>query len=187
MADTPNRECRLAGLMRSAQDGDGEAYAALLNEAAAILRNRIPQRLRALQRQDIEDLVQDTLLSLHQARATYDPGRPFIPWLMAIARHRMADGARRYARRASNEVPCDPLPEAASEDRSTQFDSGDRPALARAMALLPYRQQQAIKLVKLHEMSPGEAAAITGTSAGAVKVAVHRGIAALRRTMGVKS
>lgn len=69
MADTLNRERRLAGLMRSAQDGDGDAYAALLNEAAAILRSTIPQRLRALQRQDIEDLVQDTLLS----RATTIP------------------------------------------------------------------------------------------------------------------
>lgn len=186
MADALNRERRLAGLMRAAQDGNGEAYAALLNEAAAILRRMIAQRLRALQRQDVEDLVQDTLLSLHQARATYDPGQPFMPWLMAIARHRMADGARRYARRASNEVTCDPLPEAAPASGG-QFGLDDTPALAQAMARLPYRQQQAIELVKLREMSHGEAATITGTSAGAVKVALHRGIAALRRAMGVRS
>jgi RNA polymerase sigma factor (sigma-70 family) len=118
--------------------------------------------------------------------ATYDPTQPFMPWLMAITRHRVADGARRYARRASNEVVCDAFPELAASAARARPDP-EQHALARAMAQLPFRQQQAIELVKLREMSVGEAAAITGTSVGAIKVAVHRGLTALRRAMGVKS
>lgn len=187
MSDSEDRERRLAGFMQSAQDGDGEAYAVLLHEVASLLRNIVGRRLRTVQQPDIEDLVQDILLSLHQARATYDPKQPFMPWLMAITRHRVADGARRYARRASNEVVCDAFPELATSSAARARPDQEQHALARAMAQLPFRQQQAIELVKLREMSVGEAAAITGTSVGAIKVAVHRGLAALRRTMGVKS
>jgi RNA polymerase sigma factor (sigma-70 family) len=186
MSDSEDQGHRLAGFMQSAQDGDGEAYAVLLHEVASLLRTIVGRRLRTVQRPDIEDLVQDILLSLHQARATYDPTQPFMPWLMAITRHRVADGARRYARRASNEVVCDAFPELAASAARARPDP-EQHALARAMAQLPFRQQQAIELVKLREMSVGEAAAITGTSVGAIKVAVHRGLTALRRAMGVKS
>jgi RNA polymerase sigma factor (sigma-70 family) len=186
MSDSEDQEHRLAGFMQSAQDGDGEAYAVLLHEVASLLRTIVGRRLRTVQRPDIEDLVQDILLSLHQARATYDPAQPFMPWLMAITRHRVADGARRYARRTSNEVVCDAFPELAASAERARRDP-EQHALARAMAQLPFRQQQAIELVKLREMSVGEAAALTGTSVGAIKVAVHRGLAALRRAMGVKS
>src|SRR5262245_22946090 len=102
---------RLARLMRLGQDGDRDAYAAVLSEVAALVRQMVRRRLSVLQSQDVEDLVQDVLLSVHAARSTYDPGRPFLPWLAAIARNRMADGARRYARRAANEVVSDRLPE----------------------------------------------------------------------------
>ena len=177
---------RLAGLMRSAQDGDGEAYAVLLSEAAGLARIAIRERLRGLPAQDVEDLVQDILLSVHRARATFDPNRPFSPWLMAIARHRIADSARRYARR-TREAMIESAEMLAGEDADGAIPRDhDMPALARAMASLPDRQRQAIELVKLREMSLQEAAAVTGTSTGAVKVAVHRGIGALRKALGGK-
>ena len=103
------KDRRLAGLMRSAQDGDGSAYAALLREVTPWLRQMMRHQRPFLQPQDIEDLVQDVLLSLHAVRASYDPKRPFLPWLAAIARNRLADGARRYARRAAKEVMAENL------------------------------------------------------------------------------
>jgi DNA-directed RNA polymerase specialized sigma24 family protein len=102
---------RLAALMRSAQDGDRSAYAALLSEVAALARQIVRRRFAFLQPQEVEDLVQDVLLSVHAARSTYDPERPFLPWLAALARNRIADGARRYARRTANEVVSERLPE----------------------------------------------------------------------------
>ena len=176
---------RLAALMRSAQDGDRPAYAALLGEIAVLARQMVRRRFAFLQPQDIEDLVQDILLSVHAARSTYDPARPFLPWLTAIARNRMADGARRYARRTANELASDREPETfpASGANMPQDRYGDAEALAQAMADLPPRQRRAIELIKLREMSLKEASAVSGMSVGALKVAVHRGIAALRRAL----
>lgn len=177
----------LGELMRRAQSGDGRAYGELLRRVTPRLRQAV-QRRRRLQSCDVEDLVQDILLSLHAARATYDPARPFMPWLMAIARNRIADGARRYARRAANEVVSDDLPETfAGAGANMLIESyGDGEALARAMADLPPGQRRAVELMKLKELSLKEAAAASGMSVGALKVAVHRGMGALRKALGAK-
>jgi len=120
--DDIDRQC--AALMRSAQDGDRAAYAGLLRDIVPLLRGAVRRRRRSLQPQDVEDLVQDILLSLHAVRATYDPERPFLPWLMAIARNRIADGARRYTRQTANEVAVEHLPETFSEDEANMGAGG---------------------------------------------------------------
>jgi RNA polymerase sigma-70 factor (ECF subfamily) len=188
MGNRTEQDRRLAGLMASVQDGEAGAYGDLLREVAPLLRQAVRRRFRFLQPSDVEDLVQDILLSLHTARATYDPLRPFLPWLMAIARFRMADGARRHARRAANEVACARVPEtfAANGTNMPIDDYGDAQALTRAVAELPSGQRRAIELLKLEEMSLKEASAATGTSVGALKVAVHRGMGALRKALGAK-
>src|SRR5712691_5932883 len=99
----------LASLMQAAQAGDTRAYARLLDEITPRLRHIVRGQRKFLRAEDIEDLVQDILLSLHAVRATYDPQRPFMPWLMAITRNRLADGARRYTRRAVHEVQVEAL------------------------------------------------------------------------------
>ena len=174
--------------MRSAQAGDKGAYTVLLCALVPLVKGTVRQRFGFLQPQDIDDLVQDVLLSLHATRATYDPARPFLPWLMAIARNRMADGARRYARRAANEMPSEqPVETFPAEDTNMSANGyGDVEALTQAMTKLPHSQRQAIELMKLREMSLKEAAATTGTSIGALKVSVHRGISALRKALGTR-
>ena len=186
MTESTSQDQRLARLMRSAQDGDAADYTALLQEVAPFVRQVIRRRFAMLQPQDVEDLVQDVLLSLHSARATYDPTRPFLPWLLAIVRNRVADGARRYGRRVANEIACDTPPEtSAGVDANISPETyRDREELAQAMATLPPGQRRAIELTKLQEMSLQEAATVSGTSVGALKVAVHRGIGALRKALG---
>ena len=188
MSETSDQDKRLARLMGDAQGGDAAAYAGLLSEVAPLVRRVVRRRLSRLQPHDIEDIVQDVLLSLHAARATYDPARPFLPWLMGLTRHRVADAARRRARRLDNEVGRDPLPETFSADGTNMPDEtyGDGQALSQAMADLPSGQRRAIQLTKLQEMSLKEAAAVSGTSIGALKVAVHRGISALRKALGAR-
>ena len=61
---------------------------------------------------------------------------------------------------------------------------GDAEALAQAIRQLPDGQRQAIELLKLREMSLKEAAAPTGSSVSALKVATHRAMASLRRALG---
>jgi len=175
--------------MRSAQDGDGSAYASLLKEIAPWLRRMMRHQRRFLQPQDIEDLVQDVLLSLHAVRATYDPKRPFLPWFAAIARNRLADSARRYARRAANEVVVENLPVTFGDDETKMpMDAyGDPEALRHAIEGLPPGQRQAVELLKLRELSLKEAARESGMTIGALKVAIHRGIRALRKALSAET
>jgi RNA polymerase sigma-70 factor (ECF subfamily) len=176
---------RLSSLMRKAQDGDQTAYATLLREVLPILKRVMQARLGFLPASDREDLVQEVLLSLHAARATYDPARPFMPWLMTIAHNRMVDQARRNGRRAANEVLVDEYPaDVADQDSRVAADHyGDPEQLRQAIRALPKGQRAAIELLKLREMSLKEASQATGMSIGALKVSVHRAVKALRSSL----
>jgi RNA polymerase sigma-70 factor (ECF subfamily) len=184
-SDSGQQDVYLRGLMRAAQKGDGASYDALLRVIVPLVRATVRRQRRFLQASDIEDLVQDVILSLHSVRATYDPERPFLPWLMAILRNRLADAGRRYGRLRANEVAVEKLPEtsgAAAANKDVEM-FGDPEALRQAMAALPEGQRKALELVKLKELSLKEASAASGMSVAALKVAVHRAIKALRGTL----
>lgn len=189
MIFTGQREQQLAAWMRAAQDGDHAAYDTLLKTLATGLRRIVRRRRPFLQAADIEDIVQDILLSLHAVRSSYDPDRPFMPWLMAIVRNRMVDAARRYARRAENEVDGVEFPETFSpiETKDTHGDLIDEEAVALAIEALPAGQRKAIQMLKVRGLSLREASAASGLSIAALKVAVHRAVHSLRRTMREKS
>ena len=169
--------------MHATQEGDSAAYLELLQTVTPYLRRIVAHRRGFAGREDVEDLVQDILLSLHAVRASYDPRRPFTPWLLAIVRHRLADGARRYARTKAHEVEVD-------DERVTFPHTVDEvPHDHRVMTrwrcdrrcdALPRGQREAIELIKLQGLSLKEAAAATGSTVGALKVATHRALAALR-------
>jgi RNA polymerase sigma factor (sigma-70 family) len=175
----------LSSLMREAQDGDQSAYASLLREVLPMLKRVVQARLGFLPVMDREDLVQDILMSLHAARATYDPARPFKPWLMTIAHNRMVDQARRNSRRTANEIAVDEYPaDVADADAGAAADRyGDPEELREAIKALPKGQRSAIELLKMREMSLKEAAQATGMSISALKVSVHRAIKTLRTSL----
>ena len=185
MTEPDTNEVRLAALMKSAQDGDAEAYTVLMQELAGRVRQIVRYRRAFLERADVEDLVQEVLLSVHAVRATYDSTRPFIPWLLAITRNRLADAARRHARHGAYEVAVDDLDVTFfGEPTNTPVATyGDPDALRQAIADLPAGQRSAIEMLKLREMSLKEAAVASGTSVGALKVATHRAMDALRRKL----
>jgi RNA polymerase sigma-70 factor (ECF subfamily) len=176
----------LSALMRSAQDGDRDAYRRLLDEITPLLRATIRRSRPFLQQTDIDDLVQTILMAVHAVRATYDPSRPFLPWLMAIARNQAAESGRRHARRAGREAM---LPETFSrgetnlEPMASETVFGDPQELRRAVAALPLAQQRAIEMLKLKEMTLQEAAAASGMSIAALKTATHRAMRTLRKAL----
>jgi RNA polymerase sigma factor (sigma-70 family) len=172
-------------LMRAAQAGDARAYARLLNEVTPRLHAMIRGQRRFLPAEDIEDLVQDVLMSLHAVRATYDPSRPFMPWLAAIARNRLADSARRYGRQKAHEVNVEEYPVTFSDDGANKDSEPyrDPEELKQAIEALPPGQREAVEMLKLREMSLKEAAATSGSSVGALKVSVHRAMGALRKAL----
>jgi len=185
MRERQTEDRALAMQMRAAQDGDAQAYAALLRTLTPKLRQIIGNQRRFLQAADIEDLVQDVLLSLHAVRSTYDPERPFMPWLLTIMRNRLADAARRYARRGVHEVQVE-RPDVTFSDPPANTEAevfGDPEALQRAIRELPEGQRQAIEMLKIREMSLKEAAVKSGASVGALKVSVHRAMTALHKAL----
>jgi RNA polymerase sigma-70 factor (ECF subfamily) len=176
-----DRDRTWSALMAAAQDGDRRAYDRLLREIVPFLRGVARRRLRG--EADVEDAVQDALLTIHQIRQTYDPSRPIRPWLAAIAERRALDRVRAVARRAGREEELTDLHHETL--RGPAANEGESRLRARdvraAVADLPPGQRQAIELLKLEQLSLAEASSRTGQSVTALKVATHRAIQALRR------
>jgi RNA polymerase sigma-70 factor, ECF subfamily len=167
-------------LMAQAQDGDRQAYRTLLQNVTPYLRSMAARCFR--QQNDIEDAVQDVLLTLHAVRQTYDPRRPFGPWLTAIARRRIIDRLRRETRSKAREIALSAEHETFSEP-AANLESRDQMAagqLKEALERLPPDQRQAVTLLKLDELSLKEAAAASGRTVASLKVATHRAIKRLR-------
>ena len=179
-----NDSARWSALMQAAQDGDRAAYLMLLREVTPWVRRIAARGLR--NPHAAEDVVQDTLLSLHAARHTYDPARPFKPWLLAIARARLIDHLRRSIRAAGRETALQDMHETLADPVANHVQEGWDPgawgsrALHTAIGALPAGQREAVILLKLKEMSLQDASRVTGQSVNALKVAVHRAILRLR-------
>ncbi|MGU7843777.1 sigma-70 family RNA polymerase sigma factor [Burkholderia sp. AW33-5] len=169
-------EIRLKALFDSGLDGDPDAYRsflkALTRHLRGFLRKRIPQY-----QNDVEDLVQEILLAVHNARHTYRPDEPLTAWLHAIARYKLMDFFRSRARRESLN---DPLDDHADLLADTDDESAHaRHDIGKLLAHLPDKQRLPIVHMKLEGLSVTETARITGLSESAVKVGVHRGLKAL--------
>jgi len=178
------RDGELAALMAAAQRGDASAYRDLLKACLPLVTGIA--RAQGVRGEAVDDVVQDTLMTLHAARASYDPARPFLPWLSAITRRRAIDRLRRAGRRPQEvhdplafEAEVDPGPAPGAGLESQERGA----ALARAVAALPDGQRQAVEHLGLRELSLEETAALTGRSKGALKVNLHRALKALRASL----
>jgi RNA polymerase sigma-70 factor (ECF subfamily) len=167
-------ESGLRPLWLRAQAGDEAAYRAALTLIAARLRAYFRRRLQNLP-DDLEDLVQETLLALHLQRGTHDAAVPVSAWMFAIARHKLIDLWRRRGRHAELHTSLDDL----DEDQLPGRDDSAAPARRDLLLLLeslPTAQRDAIVLTKVEGLSVAEAAERTGASISALKVQVHRGL-----------
>lgn len=177
-------------LMAQAQRGDRAAYHALLTAVTPYLRAIARKHLR--QEQDAEDMVQEILIVVHDIRHTYEPDRPFKPWLGSIASRRCIDALRRRMRRSLHELADEDAlarapdeGERASPESRLEREQSDV-AMRLAVDALPPRQREAVRLLRLEEMSLSEAAAASEQSVGSLKVACHRAMKALQRALSGK-
>jgi RNA polymerase sigma-70 factor (ECF subfamily) len=176
--------------MAQAQRGDRAAYHALLCAVAPWLRAIARRYLR--QEQDAEDMVQEILIVVHDIRHTYEPGRPFKPWLGTIATRRCIDSLRQRMRRNLHELADeDALAQVADDSVAGMPEAQlereqDQTEVRRAVQALPARQREAVELLRLRELSLNEAAEESGQAVGSLKVAVHRAMKSLQRAIGGK-
>ena len=169
-------EDRLKDLLVRGLGGDTSTYHAFLKELSAHLRAFLRGRLSRLP-DEVEDLVQETLLAIHNQRHTYDADQPLTAWVHAIARYKLVDLLRR---RAGRDALNDPLDDELDVLAFSDTEAADaRRDLAKLLERLPERQRLPIIHMKLEGLSVVEVARMTGMSESAVKVGVHRGLKAL--------
>lgn len=172
---SPNEE-RLRQLLIRGLAGDAPAYHVFLQDLSAHLRAFLRKRLTRLP-DEVEDLVQESLLAVHNQRHTYDAGQPLTAWVHAIAKYKLVDLLRRRAKR---DLLTDPLDDAFELASSADTDAAEaRRDLGKLLEQLPDRHRLPIVHIKLQGLSVAQTARVTGMSESAVKVGVHRGLKAL--------
>lgn len=185
VAPTQEIELRLAGLMRKSQKGDPVAYEELLRELVVLMRKFVHAAIHTTRFGDdgsSEDLAQEILLALHLKRHTYDPTQKFLPWIYAIARHKIVD---RLRLKGSQRRLVEALTITATIEQQSSACGTENPdtemAISAALSTLPANQKAVIELTKLEGLSVAEAAARTGLSESNIKVLTHRALKALKR------
>jgi RNA polymerase sigma-70 factor (ECF subfamily) len=171
-----NREMHLQSLFLAGQEGNERAYRTFLGELSGHLRGFLRARLQR-QPGEIEDLLQEVLLGVHNGRHTYHADQPLTAWVFAIARYKLADFFRARSR---GDVFNDSLDDTAELFAEPELEPAQASRdLSKLLHELPDRQRLPIMHVKLEGMSVTETAKMTGLSESAVKIGVHRGLKAL--------
>jgi RNA polymerase sigma-70 factor (ECF subfamily) len=170
-------EARWSEWMVRANAGDAEAYAELLGEVGGVMEQYLRRRFG--ESDFIEDCVQECLLAIHRARASYDPARQFRPWMFTIVRHKAIDMLRRRGTRDRH------VAEERGSDEALAPNADPAVALQAAEALrgLAPEHREALLMTKLEGHSLDEAARRAGVSVTAMKSRVHRGIKQVRRLL----
>ena len=180
--DAQPDDARRRAWMTAAQAGDQGAYGALLRDCVGVIE--MVARRQGVPPDRVDDVVQDTLLTIHRARQTYDPARSFTAWLAVLAERRAVDLMRKAGRHAAREVHAPLAYERHADESAASLRSpyGAEAAhrLGEAVADLPLRQREAVQLLVLQERSLAETAAATGRSKGSLKVNLHRALKSLR-------
>lgn len=166
-------EDQLKALMEMGLGGDAGAHSALLRSLVPLLRSFYRRRMRGAE-EDVEDLVQETLIAIHARRASYDRDRPFTAWFYAIARHQMID----YFRRRKVHVPLEDV-EAILATEGFEDAISARMDVDRLLDTLSPKQARAIRDTHVDGKSIAEAAEAAGIGESDVKVSVHRGLKSL--------
>ena len=166
-------EDQLRPIWLDAHAGDEAAYRRALALIADRLRGYFARRMGGLS-PDVEDLVQECLLAVHNQRHTYQPDQVFVAWVQAIARYKLIDLLRARSGREALHVPLDD--ELAVFAASDTEASDARRDVMGMLHTLPDKQRRPIECVKIEGLSVAEAAARTGASESAIKVQVHRGL-----------
>ncbi len=179
-----DRETELRRLMIAASGGDQPAYVTLLSEMALLLRGFFRKRMLSVP-DDVEDVVQEVLIAIHNQRHTYDAGQPFTAWAYGIARFKLADFYRRRGARGGEHIDIDDVePWLATEDHDVHEAQRD---IGLLLDELPVKQRDAIRFVKIEGLTIAEAAQQTGQSESSVKVGIHRGLKALAQRLRTQS
>ena len=174
-----------AELMRAANRGDAGAYRSLLGELTSMLRGMAARGFSryGLGPEDVEDVVQETLLAVHLKRHTWDERQPLLPWVRAIAQNKLIDSLRRRGHRVH--VPIDDFSETLADDRQPADMNGMD--AERVLASLKGRQREIVLAISIQGDSARQVAERLGMKEGAVRVVLHRALQSMAKAFRTNS
>lgn len=176
MVTGKDKNTELTALMQKSQAGDTQAYNQFLEEISRLLSRFLAKRMTEA---DIEDVLQEILISIHKARHTYDGKRPVLPWVMAIARFRFTDYLRQhYASMLHATVDLADI-ENMLVDVTFQEDSHE--SINDMLDVLPDKQKKILTLMHVEGYTAKEVGTQFGMSESAIKVAAHRAYKVIRK------
>ncbi|WP_404406356.1 sigma-70 family RNA polymerase sigma factor [Pelagibacterium halotolerans] len=176
---TPQKDNELAARMRAAIAGDTTGYDQLLRDIAGLVRGLVARKLGPGSAIDAEDIVQETLLAVHLKRHTWRPEAPILPWIYAIARYKVIDAFRRRGQRVTLDI--DEFADVLAADEPETASERD---IERALASLSDGQRKVVAAISVEGRSISETATTLGMKETAVRVALHRGLAAIAAKFG---
>lgn len=179
MVTPVDKYAALANLFRSGLEGNQEAYARFLRSITPLLKRMVGKRMNAC---DVDDVVQEILISIHKARHTYDGGRPLMPWLASIAKFRITDHLRKhYTQRQDKTVNIDELENILSD--VTEGDAANE-SIDELLEGVPETQKRILTLMHVEGYTAKEVGNRMDMNESAVKVAAHRAIKKIRKKFG---
>jgi RNA polymerase sigma factor (sigma-70 family) len=173
---TSSKENDWAMWMRSGMAGDAGAYRQLLLSLTPHVRAVARSRCRRFgaPEGEVEDIVQEVLLTIHLKRGTWDQSRPIGPWVAAIVRNKLIDALRR---RRHITVPIEDLADSLqAEDLTPELSTRDIDTL---LGHLKPQQREVVRSIWLSGSSIRETAGRLQMTEGAVRVTLHRALKAL--------
>lgn len=167
--------------MERYQQADPDAPATLVGALSPALLRFF--RSQVANREQADDLLQETWLRIHRVRHTYRPGEPVLPWIYAIARRVRVDGYRRTRRITLHEVAMEVLPEASASPEARN----PGPTFDTLVAALPEAQREVVTMLKVGRLTLEEVACATSSTVGAAKQKAHRAYERLRKLLQIKA
>ena len=179
------QEAELHAAWLQSLQGDATSYKRALGLMSGHVRRFLQKRMPS-QLSDVEDLVQETLMAIHQKRHTYQSDQPLTAWMYAIARYKWVDHLRAHGRREGLHDNIDDWSESLAVDNEEEASDAHKD-LEFVLAELPLRQREVIEHTRLMGLSITETAERTGQSEASVKVNIHRGLKTLMTKWGAKT
>ena len=170
----------LTALFCAGQSGDITSYNQFLQQISPILYRIVAKKMPL---SDIEDVLQEILISLHRARHTYDGGRPLMPWVFAIAQFRINDHLRKLYAQPQDTVDIDAMAEILGSDVTKSYE--DNESVEELLKDTPDREKKILTMMYVEGRTAKETAQRMEMNESAVKVSAHRAIKKIRESFGI--
>ena len=173
-----DKYAELATLFRAGLGGDAASYNRFLQAIAPMMRRLAARKLSSA---DVEDTVQEILISIHKARHTYDGERPAMPWLLAIAQFRINDSLRKvYVNSRYESLNVDELAESLADVTESHHSNE---SIEEILKEVPEREQRILTMMHVEGYTAEETGQHLGMKESAVKVAAHRAVKKIREAI----